>query len=179
MKFLNYIKGIFDGVWNLLMGLKISMLNFLRPKVTEQYPENRGKQVYFERFRAVLTMPHNEKNEHKCIACGICQNACPNGTIKVTTKQVVDETTGKPKRMLEHYIYDLGTCIFCNACVDACPQDAIQFSNDFEQAVFSRDRLVLQLNKPGSRVAAKPVVAKPAAPATPKPAVSKENGKTE
>ena len=27
-----------------------------------------------------------------------------------------------------------------------CPQDALEFSNDFEQAVFERDKLVKQLN---------------------------------
>ena len=31
-------------------------------------------------------------------------------------------------------------------CVTTCPQDALEFSNDFEQAVFTREKLVKQLN---------------------------------
>ena len=33
----------------------VTMLNFCRPKVTQQYPENRGRREYGERFRALLT----------------------------------------------------------------------------------------------------------------------------
>lgn len=157
MKFVKYIKDLLDGCRNLLLGLKITMTNLIRPKVTEQYPENRGEKVYFDRFRAELTMPHNEKNEHKCIGCGLCQMACPNGTIKVITKSEVDSVTGKPKRMLDKYVYDLGTCVFCGACVDACPHGAIKFVNQFEQAVFTREKLILQLNREGSKLEEKPV----------------------
>ena len=62
---IQYFKDLFNGIVNLLKGMYITMLNFCRPKVTEQYPENRGKKVYAERFRGELIMPHNEKNEHK------------------------------------------------------------------------------------------------------------------
>ena len=53
---------------------------------------------------------------------------------------------GKKKRKLDKYIYDLGSCTFCQLCVTTCPQDALDFSNDFEQAVFTREKLVKQLN---------------------------------
>ena len=62
---INYFKSLFEGIWNLLLGLKISMTNLLRKKVTEKYPENRKTRKEFERFRAQLTIPHNDKNEHK------------------------------------------------------------------------------------------------------------------
>jgi NADH-quinone oxidoreductase subunit I len=156
----NYIKKILKGIWNLMLGMKITWINLFRKKITEQYPENRGKQVYFERFRALLTMPHNENNEHKCTACGICQMNCPNGTINIISKQVVvDEATGKTKKVLDHYMYDIGTCIFCDLCVTSCPSDAIKFSNEFEHSVFRRETLVMELNRPGSKLAekAKPV----------------------
>ncbi len=50
------------------------------------------------------------------------------------------------KRKLDKYMYDLGSCTFCMLCVTTCPQDALEFSNDFEQATFTRDALVKQLN---------------------------------
>ena len=43
-------------------------------------------------------------------------------------------------------MYDLGSCTFCMLCVTTCPQDALEFSNDFEQATFTRGSLLKQLN---------------------------------
>ena len=37
--------------------------------------------------------------------------------------------------------------MFCQLCVNACPHDAICFTNDFENAVFQKEKLVLTLNK--------------------------------
>ena len=53
---------------------------------------------------------------------------------------------GTKKKKLVKYLYDLGSCTFCQLCVSGCPTDALEFSNDFEQAVFTRDALVKQLN---------------------------------
>lgn len=146
MKALNYIKNIFEGIYRLFQGMYITMLNMLRKKVTEQYPENRGKHQYPERFHGVLTLYHNEKNEHKCTACGICQINCPNGSIEIISKKEMDEGTGKEKKVLDQYVYDLGACIFCLRCTQTCPQDAIGWSNNFEHSVFTRSKLIKQLN---------------------------------
>lgn len=159
MMLIRYIKGIFTDLWHLCQGLYISMLNFVRPKVTEQYPENRGEKVYFERFRGILTMPHDENNQHKCTACGICMNSCPNNTIRVVSKTVVDEETGRSKKILDRHLYNLGSCSFCELCTRSCPFDAIEFSNRFEHALYTKSKLHLQLNRPGSSLAPKPAKA--------------------
>ena len=132
MKVVNYIKNIFVGIWHLGQGMYVTMLNFCRPKVTQQYPENRGRREYGERFRALLTMPHDAENHHKCIACGMCMNNCPNGTIQVVARTETDPATGKPKRVLDKHLYNLGSCIFCGLCVSVCPTGAIRFTNEFE-----------------------------------------------
>ena len=59
---------------------------------------------------------------------------------------MVDTLEGKKKKRLVDYHYDLGSCTFCDLCVTNCPTGAIQFSNDFEQAVFTRDKLKMKLN---------------------------------
>ncbi len=102
----------------------------------------------------MLVMPHDENNQHHCIACGLCQMACPNDTIKVTSEMVEGED-GKKRKVLVKYEYDLGSCMFCELCVNACPHNAIRFSNDFENAVFQREKLVLKLNHEGSSVVKK------------------------
>ena len=147
---MDYIKNILVGIWRLIQGMYVTMLNFIRPKVTEQYPENRGKVFPHERMRGQLVMPHNDANQHKCTACGICEMNCPNGTIQVISKKETDEVTGKEKKVLDKYLYDIGSCIFCALCTASCPQDAIEWSNHFEHAVFSRPKLLEQLNKEGS-----------------------------
>ena len=174
MRLINYIRNIFLGVWHLMQGMYITMLNFIRPKITEQYPENRGKKVYFDQFRALLTMPHSENNHHKCTACGICMNNCPNGTIIVTSITEEDPQTGKPRKILDRHLYDLGSCTFCNLCTTSCPFGAIEFTNCFEHSVFTKQRLVKQLNRPGSSLAPKTVTAG----VDPKPAQTVTNTQT-
>lgn len=155
-----YFGGLVHGISSLLTGMKTTMTVFLRKKTTEQYPENRATLKLSDRFRGTLTMPHNAENEHHCIACGLCQMACPNDTIRVVSETVETED-GKKKKILARYEYDLGSCMFCQLCVNACPHDAITFGQDFEHAVFDRSRLVLTLNRAGSHVEEKK---KPAAP---------------
>lgn len=168
MKIIRYIKEIFVGIWHLMEGLYVTMLNFVRPKVTEQYPENRGVKTYPAGFRALLTMPHDENNHHKCTACNICATNCPNGTLTVIGKMETDPVTGREKKVIDRYMYDLGSCIFCALCTTSCPFGAIEFSNAFEHSVYTKSKLLMQLNRPGSSLAPKPAPA--AAPATPKPA---------
>lgn len=140
-----YFKSVGQGVKSLVAGMGVTGKEFVTPKVTEQYPENRKTLQIADRFRAELTLKYDAEGRHKCIACGICQMNCPNGTIKLETK-MVELPDGKKKRKLDKYLYDLGSCTFCMLCVTSCPQDALEFSNDFEQAVFERDKLVKQLN---------------------------------
>ena len=68
-----YFSSFFKGIKSLSIGLKTTMREFFTPKVTEQYPENRKELKMFDRFRGTLVMPHNEQNEHRCVACGLCQ----------------------------------------------------------------------------------------------------------
>lgn len=139
----SYIGNLLHGIGTLLTGMKVTGREFFTPKVTEQYPENRAMLEISPRFRGRLTMPTDEK----CIACGLCQMACPNDTIHISTESMINEETGKKKKVLVKYEYDLGACMFCQLCVNACPHDAIRFDTEFENAVFERSKLVLTLNK--------------------------------
>ena len=79
--------------------------------------------------------------------------------------RMTETEDGKKKKELDKYMYDLGMCTFCNLCVISCPSDAIKFSNHFENATFTRNKLLLQLNHEGSKLRAKkPVERKPENP---------------
>ena len=120
-KFTKYIKRYWRSTESLAGGLKTSIKVFFRKKVTEQYPENRHTTLYIpERHRAQLEMIHDDRNQHHCVACGLCQMACPNDTIRVVS-EVREDAEGKKKKFLVKYEYDLGSCMFCQLCVNACP----------------------------------------------------------
>ena len=185
MNIKEYFVSIFKGFHSLIKGMEVTGKELVTPKVTEQYPENRAELHIPERFRATLEFIYDDNGGHKCIACGSCERNCPNQTISIS-KRMVDLPDGKKKMKLDKYMYDLGSCTFCGLCVQVCPTNAIRFSNDFEQAVFTREKLLKQLNylpekdepAPAPAPAAKPV-AKPAAPAADETQVEEPKEKKE
>ncbi|MDE6369464.1 MAG: NADH-quinone oxidoreductase subunit I, partial [Muribaculaceae bacterium] len=141
----DYFSSLGSGIASLLKGMQVTGKEFVTPKITERYPEDRELRHVPERFRAILELKYDKDGNHKCIACGTCERVCPNGTITLETK-MVDTLAGTKKKKLDKYFYDLGSCTFCDLCVTNCPTDALKFSNDFEQAVFTRDKLIKKLN---------------------------------
>ena len=140
-----YFSSLGTGVASLPKGMKVTGKEFITPKITECYPENRLTHHPAQRFRAELKLIYDAEGNHKCIACGNCERNCPNGTITLETKMVTTPA-GTKKKKLDNYFYDLGSCTFCQLCVSNCPTNAIDFDNDFEQAVFTRSKLVKKLN---------------------------------
>lgn len=141
-----YFGEIGDAVKTLAIGLKTTWNEYLTAKSTEQYPENRKTTLHISaRHRGRLVMERDENGELKCTACTMCEKACPNEAIKITTEMVVTPE-GKKKRQLTDYRYDLGDCMFCELCVNSCNFGAIKFTNDFENSVFERSQLSLHLN---------------------------------
>lgn len=144
----SYFGGIAAGLKTLAIGMKTTMKEYFTPKSTEQYPENRKTTLHVSpRFRGRLVFVRNENEAYKCVGCTLCEKSCPNDTIKIVTEMVEDPETGKKKRKLVDYQYDLGDCMFCELCVNACNFGAIKFVNDFENAVFDRNKLVMHLDK--------------------------------
>jgi NADH-quinone oxidoreductase subunit I len=151
--FIKYIRSIFDGLISLMKGLSVTGKYFFKPGTTwtQQYPNNRKELKMFDRFKGEVKMPHNDKNEHKCTGCGICEINCPNGTIEIISASVVNEE-GKKQRIIDKHIYHLGMCTFCGLCVKVCPSQALVFGQEFEHAVFDRTKLTKILNQPGSKL---------------------------
>jgi NADH-quinone oxidoreductase subunit I len=144
----SYFGGIWCGLKTLATGLKVTLKEYVAPKSTEQYPENRKTTLHVaKRHRGRLVFKRNEDGTHKCTACTLCEKSCPNGTIKLMAHMEEDPETGRKKKKLDDYQYDLGDCMFCQLCTNACNFDAIEFTNDFENSVFDRGTLVLHLDK--------------------------------
>ncbi|MCD8211133.1 MAG: 4Fe-4S dicluster domain-containing protein [Prevotella sp.] len=143
----SYFGEIGEAIVSLATGLKVTLGEYFTPKVTEQYPENRKTTLHVsKRHRGRLVMKRSEDGSKKCVACTMCQNVCPNGSITILSEMITLED-GKKKRSLTDYSYNLGDCMFCELCVNACNFDAIEFTNDFENSVFDKNKLILHLDK--------------------------------
>ena len=141
----SYFGEIGAAIKTLATGMKVTLIEYFTPKITEQYPENRKTTLHVaQRHRGVFK--RNEDESHNCVACTMCEKACPNDTIKITAHMEEDPETGRKKKKLDDYQYDLGDCMFCQLCVNACNFDAIEFTNDFENSVFDRNKLVCHLD---------------------------------
>lgn len=148
-----YFGTIYKSVRSLVKGMKVTGYYFTHPKeiLTEEYPDNRTTLTMFERFKGEVIMPHNENNEHRCTGCQACEIACPNGTIKVITKQEIN-AEGKKKKAIDAFVYHLEMCTLCNNCVTACPSEAITMAPIFAHSVYDKRQLKKILNQPGSKI---------------------------
>ena len=113
--------------------------------------------------------------------CSASTDATPAENPVNANEDKITTEDGKTKKALDKYLYDLGSCTFCGLCVSTCPTDAIEFSNDFEQAVFRREALLKQLNylPEKEKPAPEPKPAPAPKPAAPKPEEPKEEPKPE
>ena len=71
LEIMSYFSDIYNGVKTLLTGMSVTGKYFLHSRkgaITQQYPDNRATLQMFERFRGEVVMPHDEKNEHRCIS---------------------------------------------------------------------------------------------------------------
>jgi len=135
---------VYQALKSLVTGMRVTLHYLVRPKtvVTQQYPENRAELKMFDRFRAQLTMIHDENDYHKCTACKFCEQACPNGSIKVLFR----EKPALAKTELDALLWRMDSCTFCNACVVVCPYAVLKWEPNFESSVFDRRLLVYNMS---------------------------------
>jgi NADH-quinone oxidoreductase subunit I len=68
----------------------------------------------------------------------LCALACPETLIVVGSER--NEQTRRKE--LTTFTYDLSRCMFCGLCEDACPVDALELTQDFELASYTREGLI-------------------------------------
>ena len=64
----------------ILKGLRLTIGQIFRPKITIQYPEERFSPPSSFRGRPVLV---EENGTERCVACGVCSRVCPALAIEV------------------------------------------------------------------------------------------------
>src|ERR1700751_2072939 len=104
---------------------------------TEQYPLERPQVA--ERYRGAPRLNVNpDTDETLCIACDLCALACPEHLIVVGSER----NTVTRRKELTTFTYDLSRCMFCGLCEDACPTDALELTQDFELANYTREGMI-------------------------------------
>ena len=105
-------------LWELWLGLSVTLRTFFKRSVTIQYPEEKTPQSY--RFRGLHALRRYPNGEERCIACKLCEAVCPALAITIESEVSTDGT-----RRTTRYDIDLFKCIYCGFCEEACPVDAI------------------------------------------------------
>ncbi len=120
---------------DLMKGLRLTFrYQDPRETYTEQYPLERP--MVAERYRGAPRLNVNpDTNETLCIACDLCALACPEHLIVVSSER----NPATRRKELTNFTYDLSRCMFCGLCEDACPTDALELTQDFELANYSRE----------------------------------------
>ena len=118
----------------------LAMKFFFRPKVTVNYPFEKGP--LSPRFRGEHALRRYASGEERCIACKLCEAVCPAQAIVIEAEPRPDGS-----RRTTRYDIDMVKCIYCGLCQEACPVDAIVEGPNYEFATETREELYYDKEK--------------------------------
>jgi NADH-quinone oxidoreductase subunit I len=119
----------------LISGLSVTFRYLFKPKVTINYPYEKG--FLSTRFRGEHALRRYPNGEERCIACKLCEAICPAQAITIEAGPRRNDGTRRTTR----YDIDMVKCIYCGFCQEACPVDAIVEGPNFEFATETREEL--------------------------------------
>ena len=137
-----YFTDIKDGIFTVLVGMKITWNHLFVKNVTIQYPDVKREMPDRVRNRLYVNMDD-------CIGCDQCAKACPVNCITIDTAKALTEedlgetSTGNKKRLwVTKFDIDIGKCCYCGLCTFPCPTECIWMTDAFEFSEYNRLNLV-------------------------------------
>ncbi len=115
------------------------------------YPEERREDMPVEQggmhignFRGVHRLNRDEQGRVRCVACFMCQTACPAHCIHIEAGQAPwDDREKYPIK----FDLDELRCIYCGMCEEACPVDAIELTQVYDLVGLSRQEMIFDKSK--------------------------------
>jgi len=115
------------------VGLGVTIRHFFRNLLfkerytqTIEYPD--VKPAYPARFRGMHRLVPRDDGKPRCVACFMCQTACPANCIHIEAGETPD---GSIEKFPLVFKIDELRCVVCGLCVEACPCDAIRMDTGF------------------------------------------------
>lgn len=151
------------GLWSLIVGLKITGVEFFKPKITIHFPRKEVDNLGTYRGHVDLVPRDDDPLTAKCIMCGQCVDACPSGCLSFTMhvegdpvitaarpplklgldvtlipSQPKDKAPEEMPRVLDGFLLNYNLCSLCGLCVQTCPVSSLKFSREAYLAGQSR-----------------------------------------
>ncbi|MCH7926328.1 MAG: NADH-quinone oxidoreductase subunit I, partial [Planctomycetes bacterium] len=131
-----YLPQIFAGMRTTIRHLIKTL--FGRP-ITVQYPEER-RELRVANYRGVHRLNRDEQGRVACVACYMCEAACPAHCIHIDAG---DSPWDDREKYPVKFDLDELRCIYCGMCEEACPVDAIELTTEFSLVARSREEMIL------------------------------------
>jgi NADH-quinone oxidoreductase subunit I len=131
-----------DGLYliPIFQGLGITFKYLFKKKITIEYPEQKVPIRWG--YRGLHRLNKDYQGNIKCVACYMCQTACPADCITIVAGQAPFGDY-REKYPVKFEIDEL-RCIFCGMCEEACPELAIQLTPICEMSEYRRKDFQLE-----------------------------------
>jgi len=130
------VKGLVVTAGHFFRNLRGFVTGRNRTDFVVQYPEERVD--YADAFRGMPVLVQLDNGQPRCVACGLCEFACPTDCISIVPGELEGAAI---ERYPEEFDIDMSRCMFCGLCEEACPEEAIVMSREVEIATFTRDAM--------------------------------------
>ena len=146
----SYLPEVFKGLGTTMKhmvkaaGRRKGTKSFFYPEDRREHMDVREGGMYRGNYRGVHRLNRDESGRVKCVACFMCQTACPAHCIHIEAEEAPWEDREKYPAKFD---IDELRCIYCGMCEEACPVDAIELTHVYDIVGTSRAEMVFDKEK--------------------------------
>ena len=126
-----------------LEGMRTTWRHMFKKKITVQYPEVQ-RELRVENYRGVHRLNRDQQDRVACVACFMCETACPVNCIHIVAGE--SPWPDREKYPVQFDIDEL-RCIYCGMCEEACPVDSIELTPTYDVIGRTREEMIFDKEK--------------------------------